>query len=162
MTTAVTFGRYNIAHPGHVELVEVMLAHRDVAHVYISTARSNNCWDTRALLFRHLLRVEGVDLKRVKLLKAANPWEAVEKSSACGDCHPLLAFGEDQADLASTLADQFSTRFVLNKRTQSSTAVRHLFSQNKEGKVRSVYKNDSYSVRLVSLLRREEVQREKS
>lgn len=161
MTTAVTFGRMNLPHSGHVELVQRMLAHRDIAHVYLSTGRANNCWDTRALLFRHLLRVEGVDLKRVKLLRAANPWKAVELSSACGDSHPLLVFGEDQFDLASTLADHFNTRFVLNHRTQSSTAVRDLMNHNEEEVVLRVYRNNQYSVRLAYLLRKEEIRSEK-
>jgi len=161
MTTAVTFGRLNIPHHGHVQLVQKMLEHRDFAHVYLSTARSNNCWDTRALLFRHLLRVAGVDLRRVKLLKAANPWEAVEKSSECGDSHPLVVLGEDQSELGNSLAAHFETRFVTNRRSQSSTAVRHLLTKGNY-EVAQIYNKDRYSLRLVKLLRQEETRRERT
>ena len=74
----------------------------------------------------------------------------------------MLVFGEDQFDLASTLADYYDTRFILNHRTQSSTAVRDLMNHNEERTVLRVYRNDQYSVRLAYLLRKEEIRSEKS
>lgn len=159
-TTAFTFGRFNILHPGHVELVQKMLSVADNARVYISTGKLNNDWDTRVLLFRHLLRAAEVDLRRVKLLKASNPWEAVEDALTV-DFNPVVVLGHDQAELLWKLSDDFDLACALNQRSTSSTAVRHLLDRGEVDLVRrEVYRNDTFATRLAEILRNEELTRE--
>ena len=159
--TAVTFGRFNIPHFSHVELVEKMLEQAETAHVYLSVSASNTDWDTRSLLFRHLLRERGVDLSRVELLKSDGPFTAVETTLET-DTDLVVVLGEDQSALCERLCATFDLGGQLNRRTGSSTQVRHLLDQGDDKGVAKVYRNDIYSIRLATILRKEELRREKS
>jgi len=154
--TAVTFGRCNIPHYGHVQLVEKMLEQAETAHVYLSNAKSNTDWDTRVLTLRHLLRERGVDLKRVKMLGASGPFQAVE-STMEHDIDPVVVLGEDQSALCEKLCATYNLGGHLNRRTGSSTQVRHLMDHGDFDAVQAIYRNDLYAFRLALLLRKEEL-----
>jgi len=154
---AVTFGRLNIPHYGHVELVQKMLEQANVANVYLSTGKKNADWDTRALMLRHLLREEGVDLRRVNILKASNPFLAVEDVINT-DTDAVVVLGEDQYELANKLCANYNLGGQLNRRSGSSTQVRHLLDHGDFDIVKKVYRNDDYAVRLATILRKEELQ----
>ena len=154
--TAVTFGRCNIPHYGHVELVEKMLEQADIAHVYLSTGKKNTNWDLRVLTLRHLLRERGVDLKRVKTLKASGPFQAVE-STLESDDDAVVVLGEDQSALCEKLCATYNLGGQLNRRTGSSTQVRHLMDHGDFDAVEALYRNDPYAFRLATLLRKEEL-----
>jgi len=158
--TSVTFGRMNIPHFGHVELVGKMLEQAEVAHIHLSTATSNTDWDTRSLMFRHLLRESGVDLRRVKLWKSTNPFKAAETTLET-DPSPIVVLGEDQSALLEKLCATYDLAGRLNRRTGSSTQVRHLLDHGDTAAVKQLYRNDTYSVRLATILRKEELHREK-
>jgi hypothetical protein len=154
--TAVTFGRCNIPHYGHVELVEKMLEQAETAHVYLSDSASNTNWDTRVLTLRHLLRERGVDLKRVKTLKARGPFQAVENTME-QDNDPVVVLGEDQSALCEKLCATYCVGGQLNRRTGSSTQVRYLMDHGDFDTVEKIYRNDTYAVRLAMILRKEEL-----
>ena len=156
--TAVTFGRANLPHYGHVELVQKMLEQAEVANVYLSTAGTNTDWDTRVLMLRHLLREAGVDLRRVKTLKAASPFDAVDRTVQL-DPDAVVVLGEDQKNLLCKLCETYSLGGQLNRRSGSSTEVRHLMNEGHFDAVEKLYRNDRYAVRLATLLRKEELQR---
>lgn len=75
--SAVTFGRFNIPHSGHVELIQLMLDYGDEVFVFVSDGVNNNDWDLRVLTLKHLCREANVNLNRVYFLKASNPFDAV-------------------------------------------------------------------------------------
>jgi len=154
--TAVTFARCNIPHYGHVELVQKMLEQAEVAEVYLSTSSKNTNWDLRVLTLRHLLRERGVGLKRVKTLKASGPFQAVE-STMERDNDPVVVLGEDQSALCEKLCSTYYLGGHLNRRTGSSTQVRHLMDHGDFDAVEKVYRNDPYAIRLATLLRKEEL-----
>ena len=158
-STAVTFGRCNIPHYGHVGLVEKMLEQAETAEVYLSTSSKNTNWDVRVLALRHLLRERGVDLKRVKFLKASGPFQAVE-STMGHDNDPVVVLGEDQSALCEKLCSTYYIGGHLNRRTGSSTQVRHLMDHGDFDAVEALYRNDPYAFRLATLLRREELSNE--
>jgi glycerol-3-phosphate cytidylyltransferase-like family protein len=154
--TAVTFARCNIPHYGHVELVEKMLEQAEVAHVYLSIANNNTNWDARVLTLRHLLREVGVDLKRVKTLKASGPFQAVESTLEHNN-DTVVVLGEDQSALCEKLCATYNLGGQLNRRTGSSTQVRHLMDHGDFDAVQALYRNDPYALRLALLLRKEEL-----
>ena len=123
--TAVTFGRLNIPHYGHVELVQKMLEQAEVANVYLSSGKKNTDWNLRVLMLRHLLREVGVDLRRVNILKASNPFEAVENVMGT-DNDAVVVLGEDQSELLVKLCADYDLGGRVNPRSGSSTQVRHL------------------------------------
>jgi nicotinamide mononucleotide adenylyltransferase len=154
--TAVTFARCNIPHYGHVELVEKMLEQAEVANVYLSDAAKNTNWDLRVLTLRHLLRERGVDLRRVKTLEAPGPFQAVE-STMEHDNDPVVVLGNDQSALCEKLCATYHLGGHLNRRTGSSTQVRHLMDHGDIDAVERIYRNDQYSISLIKLLRKEEL-----
>jgi hypothetical protein len=154
---AVTFGRLNIPHYGHVELVQKMLEQAEVANVYLSSSKKNTDWNLRVLMLRHLLREVGVDLRRVNILKASNPFEAVEKI-ATEDADSVVVLGEDQSELLVKLCADYNLGGSQNRRSGSSTQVRYLLDRGAFDNVKYVYRNDAYAVRLATILRREELQ----
>jgi nicotinamide mononucleotide adenylyltransferase len=162
--TAVTFGRFNIGHGGHLELIRLMLARAEQAYVYVSTGRENNDWDLRVLLLSHLCREAGLDLGRVNFVKAGNPFQAVE--GALNESpweESVLVFGEDQSVMAEKLSDVYDCPFILNRRSNSSTQMR--FFLDKEEFIqdlKGLYRNDEFATSLAMVLRKEEVHREKS
>ena len=158
---AVTFGRLNIPHYGHVELVQKMLEQAEVANVYLSPGKKNTDWDLRVLMLRHLLREVGVDLSRVRLSKATGPFEAVENTMG-HDNDPVVVLGDDQSALCEKLCSTYYIGGHLNRRTGSSTQVRYLMDHGDFDAVERVYRNDLYAVRLATILRKEEISREKS
>lgn len=158
--TAVTFARCNIPHYGHVELVEKMLEQAGVAHVCLSGALTNTNWDVRVLTLRHLLREVGVDLSRVKFSKATGPFEAVENTLE-HDNDPVVVLGDDQSALCEKLCSTYLLGGQLNRRTGSSTQVRHLMDHGDFNAVERIYRNDPYAVRLATILRKEEISRER-
>ena len=154
--TAVTFARCNIPHYGHVELVEKMLEQGEIANVYLSGAVSNTNWDVRVLTLRHLLREAGVDLRRVRFSKANSPFEAVENVIDT-DNDAVVVLGQDQSILCETLCNKYNLGGQLNRRTGSSTQVRHLMDHGDFDAVEQIYRNDNYAVRLAMILRKEEL-----
>jgi len=155
---AATFGRFNISHSGHIQLIQQMLAHGEVAHVHVSSGGSNNDWDFRVLMLRQMCHHSGVDLSRVKFLNSSNPFTAVSDSVAEAEFNEVVfVIGSDQVDLAQNLADKLDVPYVINGRSFSSTLVRHFLDQTKffEDAV-NLYKGDVFAACLALMLRHEE------
>jgi len=153
--SAVTFGRFNIPHKGHVELVAKMLQVADYAVVAVSAGAKNNDWDLRVLMFRALLRRSGADLARVRFVNQANPFAAIDHAVQNAPFQEtVLVLGEDQEAMAKQLGDVCDVPFILNVRSTSSTSVR----ENME-RVDQIFQ-DRYVARLARVLRFEEVTRE--
>ncbi len=69
---AVTQGRFNIPHSGHAKLIKGMLEKAPVVHVVLGKGEKNVDKDFRAQMLRAVLRKEGVDLNRVKLVQGSS------------------------------------------------------------------------------------------
>jgi hypothetical protein len=163
-TDAVTFGRFRIVHNGHVDLVVKMLEHADTAHVFLSTGKGNNDLDARVALFEHLLRLRGVDLHRVFLCAAPNPWVAVSAmmgfAGRCTRCCPVIVLGEDQDTLLQQLMDDFNLGGIHNPRSTSSSAIRELLDHGNTETVRiNEYDGNAEATRMAIALRAQELAR---
>ena len=161
---SVTFGRFNIPHSGHVELINLMLAHGDEAHIYVSAGRSNNDWDLRVLMLSHLCRVSGLDLNRVYFLKASNPFDAIQRSLDSSPWQEVVVIlGSDQQDMARKLGDVYDCPAIINRRSNSSTQMRFfLDTESFREDLLHLYNGDEYATTLAMILRKEELYREKS
>lgn len=159
----ITFGRFNIGHAGHIELIQKMLEHGRTAHVYLSTAAKNNDLDTRILMLKHLCREANVDLARVKFSGAANVFDAVEETLETVlwlEC--AVVFGTDQQKMAEKLSAEFGVAHELNERTTSSTEMRFFLDREDFTEdLRHIYNGDEFAITLARILRAEELKREK-
>jgi nicotinic acid mononucleotide adenylyltransferase len=161
---AITFGRFNIPHTGHVQLVKQMLAHAEYADVHISGGNKNNEFEMRELLFRVLLRNAGVDLKRVNFYQSPTIGEAMTFSvdmAPFNEC--VLVLGSDQIDMLYSISDIYDTNYIINSRTNSSTQMRY-FLDSYDFLQDAIYLYDDceYATTLAYMLRAEERQREGS
>jgi len=155
---AATFGRFNISHRGHVELIQQMLNHGEVAHVHVSTGVKNNSWNVRVLMLRQMCAYAGVDLGRVKFINSPNAQDALVESIAAAEFNEVvLVLGSDQMDMAYKFSDIYDVNVVINCRSGSSTMVRHFLDRTDffEDAVH-LYKGDEFAASLALVLRHEE------
>lgn len=155
----MTFGRFNIGHSGHVELIEKLLIHGDIAKVYVSSGGKNNDWNLRVLLLRTLCRQAKVDLSRVSFLKAINPFKALSETLEEEKPEDIsLVLGSDQTPMGRELSQKFDVFFFENGRSGSSTEVRKILD---EEATLAPYSDNRYAWKLAKLLRHEEASNEK-
>jgi len=161
---AVTFGRFNIGHNGHVQLIQQMLERGDEAHVYASTSGANNDWDLRVLLLTQLCRNANVDLNRVYFLKANSPFDAVGKAVEASPWQEaVIVLGSDQQEMLRVLGEKFDCATIINRRSNSSTQMRFfLDTEDFREDLIHLYSGDEYATALAMILRKEERHREKS
>jgi nicotinic acid mononucleotide adenylyltransferase len=161
---AATFGRFNLVHTGHAELVEQMLAHADYADVHISGGGKNNEYEMRELLFKVLLRNRGVDVSRVRFYQTPNVNEALEFSIKHAPFNEVVfVLGSDQYDMLVSLADIHDVNYVINRRSNSSSQMRY-FLDSYDFIEDAIYLYDGceYATTLAYCLRTEERNRERS
>ena len=159
-TDAVSLGRLNIPHHGHVDLVVKMLEHADTAHMFLSTGRENVCLEARTEMFRHLLTLRGVDLSRVRLRSALNPWIAVQTVVNEATEKPVIVLGDDQNTLLEQLMDDFHLGGIVNHRRTSSSALRELLDHGNTETVRiNEYDGNAEATRMAIALRAQELAR---
>ena len=171
-TNAVTFGRFNIPHPGHVHLVKRMLEEADHAFVGLSLSKKNNNVELRRDVFDGLLVHGGIDTRRVSFFGSEGAFQAVEyciTDVLTRMVNPAIqnatavVLGVDQSKLGERLRDDLGVKFVPNKiRIGSSTVIRYFLEIGDEQAVREIYHGDDELFRMVQQLRQEELNREKS
>jgi hypothetical protein len=156
--SAVTFGRFNIPHHGHVELIQQMLHWAEYADVHLSGSNKNTDWDIRVLMLRHLCREANVDLKRVRFYNSPSVVEAMTFSvdaAPFNEC--VLVLGSDQMAMGYKIAEAFDTAFIINRRSTSSTEMRYfLDAEGFREDLLHLYNGDEYAITLAMLLRKEE------
>lgn len=160
----VTFGRFNIAHSGHVELVKMMLQHGKKAHIYVSDGRNNNDWSVRVLLLSHLCREAGCDMERVNFLKSKSPFVAVQETiDSSPHKEAAIVLGSDQQEMARKLGEIYDCPAIINRRSNSSTQMRFFIDvEDFIEDLKHLYGGDEFATSLSMILRAEELQREES
>ena len=159
---AATFGRFNLPHSGHAELVEQMLAHADYADVHISSSLKNNEYEMRELLLKVILRSRGVDLTRVRFYQTANVNDALTLSVKQAPYNEVVfVLGTDQVDMLYSLSDTHDVNYVINSRSNSSTQMRYfLDSYDFLEDAKYLYDGCAYATTLAYSLRAEERKRD--
>ena len=158
-TVAVSFGRHQIPHPGHVDLVRKMLSVADIAFVAISASPANNDYVLRRDVLHSLCGFAGLDLERIRFFPAGNVFETVEDFAENYETVTLV-LGVDQTQLGEKLRDTFNVAFVPNEvRIGSSTVIRYFLEEGEETIVREIYHNSPVLFDQVVALRNQELAR---
>ena len=160
-TFAVTFGRFNLPHPGHVNLIARMLEVADKAYIGISVARKNNDYITRREVLHSLCGFAGLDLERIRFFPASTPFETVEDFVQHSN-NVTVVLGVDQTALGEKLRDDLGVAFVPNEvRIGSSTVIRYFLETGNQDIVREIYHNSPALFDQVLTLRNEELDRDR-
>jgi hypothetical protein len=153
-----------LPHFGHVELIQQMLNHGEYADVHLSGHEKNNDWDLRVVMLKHLCRLKGVDLTRVKFYNSPTVAEAMTFSvdmAPYNEC--VLVLGSDQIAMGTKISEAYDTAFVINRRSTSSTEVRYfLDTSGFLEDLRDLYDGDEFAICIAKILRQEELRRERS
>ena len=149
---AVTQGRFNIPHLGHVKMIQEMLEKADKAHVLIGKGKDNVDQDLRSQFLRAALRHAGVDLSRVELVKQES---MMPYASALGAKHgskkAIAVLGEDQDKFLQAVNKAAKVDTHLVPRAEggaSSTKIRQMIDSRDMAGLKKAYNNDPYLVRL--------------
>jgi cytidyltransferase-like protein len=143
-TYAVTFGRMNLPHPGHVNLVKRMLEAGEQAIVCLSTAKKNHDFSHRAELLEALCAAESLPMDRIEFVPMPGPYDAVSHVKERGEAqNTTVVLGVDQTKLGERLRDDLNVKFVPNEvRVGSSTVIRYFLEYGDVQFVREIYHND--------------------
>ena len=162
-TCGITFGRFALPHFGHVELIEQILDNAHYADVHLSGHEKNNDWDIRVVLLKHLCRLHQIDLTRVNFYNSRTVSEAMAFSLDTVEDDAVLVLGSDQVKMGKAISTAFNTSFLVNRRSTSSTEIRHFLDtfDTLEDLREHVYDGDEFAITLAKLLRKEEISREK-
>ena len=171
-TFAVTFGRFNLPHPGHAHLIARMLEVADKAYVGVSVSKKNNDYETRRETLHLLCHFAGLDLERIRFFPSSSPFAAVEDfiglNVATGLVDPekqrqcTVVLGVDQTALGEKLRDDLGVAFVPNEvRIGSSTVIRYFLERGDEQIVREIYHDSPALFDKVLTLRNEELDRDR-
>ena len=126
---AVTFGRFNLLHFGHVDMFERMAELAPSCLIGVSDGPSNLPIDERIAVIERAMGMNGAVAEHFGSVydtaKAGNPFAFFEYVTA-DPTRVVLVLGEDQEALAKAAKRVFGWDYYLNKRLGSSTEVRSL------------------------------------
>lgn len=157
---AITQGRFNIPHKGHAKLIKHMLEKAPTAYVIMGAADKNVDKDLRSQMLRAVLRREGVDLSRVKIVKGKKvAGVAKDLAEEHGKSKVLLMLGEDQGKFLDSMGKSLGISTGTVPRTTegaSSSAIRRMIDSGDKEALRKEFDNDPYLIRLAKVARRVE------
>jgi cytidyltransferase-like protein len=140
---AVTFGRFNLLHIGHVDMFERMA---DLAHnclIGVSSGPNNLPIDQRVAVIEKAMGINGVVYEHFggpyETAKAPNPFAFFEFVNAE---RVVLVLGEDQVKLAEAAKKVLGWDYHLVKRLYSSTEVRALIDNEEWDRLIEVVPNE--------------------
>ena len=172
LTTSLTFGRFNLPHPGHVDLIRKMLEVSDRAVVGVSTGKANNDIEMRIEVLEQLCYRGRLDTDRITFMGATTPYALVDEwitdpvtgfTDLAVSRNTTMVLGIDQSVLGERIRDDFGIKFVPNEvRVGSSTVIRYFLEMGQEDIVREIYHNDEWIFGDILDLRKEEIARENS
>lgn len=160
----VTWGKFNIPTPGHARVVKKLLEKSNQVNIIMSGAKTNVDWHLRNLMFRRVLKKEGVDTSKVKFVHSPNTYNSLKEIVASQTPGKVvLALGEDRKSYLEGLTKKLGISGELISRpegSESSTMMRGLIDSGDIKTLSAIYKNDPYLVRLAMIVRQEEKKRE--
>lgn len=157
---AVTQGRFNIPHKGHAKLIKHLLEKAPIAYVVMGGGDKNVDKDFRSQMLRAILRKEGVDLSRVKLLKGDKASSVINNLKEIeGAKNVVFMLGEDQTKFLDSMKKSLGMDTAVVPRESSgasSSAIRKMIDSGDLKSVRKEFDGDDYLSRLALLARRVE------
>jgi hypothetical protein len=140
---AVTFGRFNLLHVGHIDMFERMVGFAGTCLIGVSTGPDNLPIDQRVAVIEKAMGMNGVVYEHFggvyETAKASNPFAFFEFVNAE---RVILILGEDQVKLAEAAKRVLGWDYHLVKRLCSSTEVRALIDNEEWDRLVEVVPND--------------------
>jgi cytidyltransferase-like protein len=161
-SSGITWGKFNIPTPGHAKVVKQLLEKADKAVVVLSPAEKNVDPALRTLMFRALLRREGVDLNRVEIVSGSSRKVLEDLIKKEGAGKVVLGLGEDRRPALEGTTKKLGIGSLLIKRpenSESSTMMRGIIDRGDDETLKNLYGGNLYLARLAKEARRNEVNR---
>lgn len=157
---AVTQGRFNIPHSGHAKLIKELLKKAPVAYVVMGAGKDNVDKDLRSQMLRAVLREEGVDLSRVKLIKGTHAASVLKDlAKEHGGERVLFMLGADQEKFLNSMGKSAGVKTDTVPRASSgasSSAIRKMIDAGDLEGLRGEFRNSPYLTRLATGARKVE------
>ena len=118
---ALTFGRFNLLHRGHVDLFHQMMDDASEVIIGLSTGSKNLPWAHR----RKVIDKALADRHRYQVLPKPTPFSLFEVRMFNPE-DTVIYLGQDQWELGQTLSREFGVACVTIPRLTSSTTIRAL------------------------------------
>lgn len=154
---AVTQGRFNIPHKGHAKLIKSMLEKAPIAYVVVGSGEKNINRDFRTQMLRAVLKKDGVDLSRVRILRGTRV-ASVAKGLAdeVGKDNVVMMLGEDQGKFLQSMGKSLGVQTGIIPRSDegaSSSAIRKMIDSKNQDALSKEFDGDPYLMRLAQVAR---------
>lgn len=121
---ALTFGRFNLLHIGHIDLFKQMATVAKDVTIGISTAEANLSIRDRSQVINHALHSDPEFTADFGVLPKRQPFELAAEIKQYEPEEVVFYLGQDQWELAKSLEHHFGIAVVLIPRITSSSALR--------------------------------------
>ena len=121
---AITFGRFNLLHYGHLDLFKQMAESADELIIGISTSESNLSLRDRTQTISHALQKDPDFTATYQLSPKRQPFELMAEVKAYEPEEVVLYLGQDQYELAKSFERHAGVTSILIPRLTSSSAIR--------------------------------------
>lgn len=119
---AITFGRFNLLHNGHIDLFERMAAFSSTCSIGLSSAAKNLSLSDRIRVIDKALRLRDINYR---MIAGYNPFDYFGQIAELHSYENIILFlGEDKEVLAKAAQRVFGWEYHLIGRLGSSTEVR--------------------------------------
>jgi len=125
---ALTFGRFNLLHVGHMDLIQQMADTADTVCVGISTASNGKdfiTWKAKRRIMAKAVEAAGLS-KVVSIEPGSNPFQVFALAKDFDPSEVIVFLGEDQYQLAKSVERVYGWHTCCIPRLTSSTLVRSL------------------------------------
>ena len=121
---AITFGRFNLLHKGHIDLFKQMAGMAEKVTIGISSAASNLSLRDRSQVINCALDNDSDFYADYGVLPKRQPFEFAAEIKQYDPNQVVLFLGQDQWELAKAFERHFGITVILIPRITSSSAVR--------------------------------------
>lgn len=123
---ALTFGRFNLLHIGHLDLFSRMAEMADEVIIGVSTHESNLSLRDRTQTITHALNKDERFKVPYQIIPKRQPFELAPEIKPFNPEDVVFYVGEDQYELSKSISKHWGVAIVLIERLTSSTTVRTL------------------------------------
>ena len=135
---AITFGRFNLLHKGHLDLFRQMSEGCEDSLIGVSSASKNLPASQRVeVILKALDSDPEIESFKFQVTAANSPFDLFRQSTFDGE-DIVAYFGQDQFELGKILSREFGCAASVIPRLTSSTVVRSLIDNEEWGLLSSV------------------------
>jgi len=125
---AITFGRFNLLHRGHVDLFKQMGLSADKVLIGVSSSSKNLNYASRRKVIKTALREDPEFVAPFEVETFRSPFHAMEVVDEDW-FNTVVYLGEDQFELGKTLTREFGCASITIPRLSASTTIRNLIDR---------------------------------